>query len=138
MKSFFYLADSVQQLLGGKTIVMGLYTDKVVLFEAPPGAPDPSDALPYGAPSLSLVFALAGLPAGRHEISVRLVGPDGNEYPGMQAAADLHASAEGSANLILNFTPFRVSAFGVFTLKVTILGTEFIETFEIRRRTIKG
>ena len=131
MKLLLYVADEFKTLEGGKTLAVGLFTDRVVVLNVPRNVPPPSAELPYGI-SLGLVACLLELPAAELNASGSITTPTG------PSAMSLHeikvkGVVGGSANLQMRFDPFLVSAPGTYTLTLSFAGfPPLSESFEFR------
>lgn len=131
MKLILYVADEFKTLEGGKTLAVGLFTDRVVVLKIPRSVPPPTPEMPYGLP-LGLLACVLDLPKAEISGSGSIAtptGPSAMKMPGFSAKG----VAGGATNLQMRFDPFLVTAAGLYTLTLSIDGFEPLsETFELR------
>lgn len=133
MKLNLYVADEFRTLEGGKTLAIGLFTDRVVVLNIPRDAPPPSQDMPYGLP-LSLLACLVDLPAAEVKGSMKVLPPTGDAVMSVPSVAG-KGSVGGSTNMIFRFDPFLMTGEGKYTAVLTFEGlAELSETFELRIR----
>lgn len=134
MELLLYLADDVQRLESGKLILVGVYTDRVVVLnpigEAPEG---PTPEQPYAITKLAFVLTLCGVPAGRHRFAFSVIDPNGEQVPyeGFPTP-ESDVPDGGSPQYIINCAPFVVPVLGVYKFIVTVSGEPVESTFELR------
>ena len=81
MKSYLYIGDSIQTMLDGRNMVMGLDADRVLNLQVDESTPAPTAAVPYAAATLSLLFAIADTPPGTYTCKLSLIDAGGRSYP---------------------------------------------------------
>lgn len=132
MNLILYVADEFKQLEGGKTLAVGLYTDRVVILNVPGSGPNPSPELPYGIP-LGLLACLTEVPSASQSCTVTIEPPTGAALMRMENVPVKSTVAGGSANLVMGFQPFLMSEAGTYTVALQFEnGERLTETFEIR------
>lgn len=131
MKLLLYVADEFKTLEGGKTLAVGLFTDRVVVLNVPKDVPEPTTELPYGIP-LGLLACVVGSPIEEVHGTAAITPPSGQ--PAMPAAKiSGRAPGAGAMNFLFRFDPFLMTGAGVYTLTVALEGFEPLsETFELR------
>lgn len=133
MEVFIYVADDIQVLAGGKTLLVGLYPDRVVVVQVPKDPPfKPSADTPIGISSLSLMLTVVGLEPGELRVTPRMLLPDGSPSPQQPTPNRVTVVPDGSANLIFKLTPFLVTQGGQYKLLVEIGGKVIEASFEVR------
>jgi len=120
MESFFYLADDIQELAGGKLLLVGLYADRIVYIGLPPSGEKPTSEKPFGIPNLALMLNLRELKPGDHAIGMRILLPDGTPMTDELAPRQSTVLASGAHNVIVKLSPFPVKQFGRYTLSVQV------------------
>ena len=131
MKLLLYVADEFKTLEGGKTLAVGLFTDRVVILNVPRNVPPPTSELPYGIP-LGLLACVMDLPKAELSGSGSITTPTGPSAMSMQGIS-AKGVVGGTTNLQMRFDPFLVTAAGTYTLTLSFDGYEPLsETFELR------
>ena len=135
MKLILYVADEFKTLEGGKTLAIGLFTDRVVILNVPGNAPDPSHETPYGIP-LGLLACVTELPTTELAASMSILPPTGSAVMGAKSVSVKGAIGD-AVNMLFQFDPFLMTAEGLYTLNLTFEGLDVLsESFELRiRRT---
>jgi len=77
VKLILYIADEFKTLEGGKTLAIGLFTDRVVVLNVPSNIPAPTREVPYGIP-LGLLACVMDTPATELTGSVSITPPSGS------------------------------------------------------------
>jgi hypothetical protein len=128
MKSFFLVADDIQQLAMGKTMAVGIYADHVILLNVPANGP-------LGVPALAklhMMLTVRGLPVGEHDARAEIVLPDGSTAPRI-LPMKISALPEQAATFIFAFAPFPVPQEGRYLLRVHVAGETIENDFTIVR-----
>lgn len=137
MKFLLYVADEFRTLEGGKTLAVGLFTDRVVILNIPGDAPPPSLEMPYGLP-LGLLACVADLPEAEMKGSMKILPPTGEAVMSVPSVT-AKGSKGGSTNLVFRFDPFLMTGEGIYTAVLAFDGCgELSETFELRIRRTEG
>jgi len=127
MKTFLYLADDIQALASGKVLAVGLFTDHVIVVNSqePPSQEKP------GAVPFSLLIAIAEVPPGHYEMKVVVLDPNGaaTNYD-IENTSDVPPG--GSMVLAVKCNPFIFAEIGKYTVRTTVNGEVFENTFELR------
>jgi hypothetical protein len=132
MEVFFYVADDIQSLAANKTLMVGVYTDRVIVLNSSKDAPvKPSVDTPIGLPSLAVMLSITGLVPEERTVAPVLKFPDGSPSLNTIAPMKFATSPTGSANLLFKFTPFIVTLPGKYTLSLTIDGQPVDASFEL-------
>lgn len=135
MKLILYVADEFKTLEGGKTLAVGLFTDRVVVLNIPQSTPPPSQEMPYGVP-LGILACLTDLPKAELTGSMTINPPSGKPVISVLACT-AKGSIGGATNLSFRFDPFLMTDEGVYTLVFAFEGFENLsETFELRIKRI--
>jgi hypothetical protein len=135
MKMLLYVADDVKTMEGGKTMAIGLFTDRVVILNIPASAPAPTQEVPFGVP-LTLLACVMDLPATELTGTAKITPPSGIPLMPEQS---FQAKGEigGSTNIQMRFEPFLLSSEGVYTLNLRFDGFEQLsETLELRIKRV--
>ncbi|MDP2006444.1 MAG: hypothetical protein Q8K45_12265 [Rubrivivax sp.] len=137
MKLILYVADEFKKLEGGKTLAVGLFTDRVVVLNVPQETPPPSHEMPYGVP-LGLLACLMDLPTAELTGSMTVVPPSGQvvvSIPSFKA----NGLIGGSTNVSFRLDPFLMTDEGIYTVVLSFEGLEELsEKFELRIKRIDG
>jgi hypothetical protein len=108
-----FVADHFDTLQSGKTIAIGLYTDRVIIINVPSDAPDPSEK-PYGI-DLSVLVCLTELPAGNHSLEIVIEDETGVVVgPAKGSQISITVEEGKSSNCIIGFRPFLVPYEGAY------------------------
>jgi hypothetical protein len=133
MQATLFVADDIQSLAEGKTLMVGVFTDKVVILNVPPEAIDKlSHGMPIGLGALSLMFTITDIAPGTYLGSPHITLPDGNPSPNKLAPAEFSVPKGGAANLLLKLQPFIVPAAGKYIVAVDVDGQTVSADFEVR------
>ena len=131
MKLILYVADEFKTLEGGKTLAVGLFTDRVVVLNVPHDVPSPSSEMPYGI-LLSLLACLIDMPKAEVTGSATIIPPSGVTSMNVGSVSS-KAVVGGSANIVFRLDPFLMTGEGLYTLVLEFEGVEPIsDTFELR------
>lgn len=131
MKLILYVADEFKTLEGGKTLAIGLFTDRVVVLNVPREVPAPSQEMPYGVP-LGILACLVDLPKTELTGSMHVKPPSG---PTVMHVPNISAKGPvgGSANLACRLDPLVMPQEGIYTAVLAFDGFDSLsETFELR------
>lgn len=132
-----YVADDLRQEISGKVSMIGLYADRVVVLQIPPGSPEPSEETPLVIDGLSFLVNIAGL-SGRHRLSVRFF-VDGSSPLSEPQMREADFDPQLSANFAVRIRPFAVATFGRKKVVVTVDDNEPMEcVFELRKGTLSA
>ena len=131
MKLLLYVADEFKTLEGGKTLAVGLFTDRVVVLNVPRDAPSPTAELPYGIP-LGLLACLIDVPKTELAGSATIQPPSGATVMRVPSVLVKPATVGGSANVVFRLDPFLMTGEGIYTLALELEGESLSETFELR------
>lgn len=129
MNSYFYLADDMQLLVGGKTMMIGVYTDKVLLVNAPAEAQKSGEV---ALPALAMMVTLTGLSPEERVTQPVLILPDGSPSAIKVPPMKFNGGTHGTANLLVKFVPILLPQAGTYTFSVPIDGTTIDCKFEVR------
>lgn len=133
MDTFFYVADDIQSLADGKTLMVGVYPDRVLLVNFPKGSnARPTLENPMAIGSLAMMVTVSGLLAGERTVQPVLTFPDGSPAPINLTPLTFRTELGRSANLLLKFTPFLIAQEGNYTLSMTIDDTLVESSLEVR------
>jgi len=99
-KIFTLLCDDIRQEEGGKTSLMGIYGQDVIV-----------DKIPTILPKLCLSIFIEGIKEPFSDIKIILKSPESDDYP-MKLAAPPDLKLNDSLQLIMALSPFRVKAAG--------------------------
>lgn len=127
MESFFIIADDIQLTTMGKTIVIGLYSDQIIMLHVHGNRP------PNSTPSvakLNMMLTFRGLKPGQHDVQADLQFPDGTPAPNLATVA-LDVQKGRSAVLIFAFAPFPLPQEGPYRLRVRVAGQTVVNTFTV-------
>lgn len=131
MKLALFVADEFKALEGGKTLAVGLFTDRVVVLNVPRDVPAPSQEGPYGM-RLGLLACLLDLPKSELTATVTIQPPSGPTRMKVDSVS-VKGLVGGSTNLLFQIEPFLVTGAGNYTLVLDLDGVERLsETFELR------
>lgn len=135
MKLLLYVADEFKTLEGGKTLAVGLFTDRVVVLNVPTDVPEATTELPYGIP-LGLLACVVESPTLEVHGTAAITTPSGQPLmPPREIGGQ--APTGGAMNFLFHFERFLMTGAGVYTLTVALDGLEPLsETFEIRVQRI--
>jgi len=135
MKIKFLLAEEVRLEMGGKSTVVGLFPDDVLLMQVtrPVGA---SPDMPEGIDRLAFLLNVSDVPEGMHNFKGNITDPSGAPYNPVTALGDENIKEGFSHSIIVEIRPFIVKSKGVyhFNLYVDDVLTTF--PFEIRQQAI--
>lgn len=131
MKLLLYVADEFKTLEGGKTLAVGLFTDRVVILNVPVDIPEPTAEVPYGIP-LGLLACIVDSPLEEvHGTAV--IAPPAGQPVVARAEIDGRSLGAGAMNFLFRFDPFPMTGAGIYTVTVALDGLEPLsETFELR------
>lgn len=133
MQATLYVADDIQSLADGKTLMVGVFTDRVVVLKAPPDVLETvSKGTPIGLAALSLMFTITGLEPGEHVSAPRITLPNGEPSPNQVAPGPFSVPKGGAANLLLKLQPFFVIGPGKYDVTVEVDGVPVSADFEVR------
>lgn len=133
MEVLIYVADDIQSLADQKTLMVGVYTDRVLVVHLPKDAPEiASQETPIGIPSLSVMFTVIGLEPGEHQGQPKLLYPDGSLSPGDLQPFKFSVAPGGAANLLFKFAPFIMPQAGKYTVAVAVDDVPLEAFFEVR------
>ena len=139
MEATLYVADDIQLLADGKTLMVGVYTDNVLVLQVPPQViSEVSLERPIGLAALALMFTITDIAAGEHTGAPRITLPDGRPSPNQINVAPFVVAAGGAANLLFKLQPFLISGAGVYHVTVDVDGTPVDSTFHVRLLPIQG
>lgn len=115
MKFDLFVADHFDTLASGKTVAVGLYTDRTIVLNVPINVPDVSEA-PY-AVTVSALACISGLVPGPCNVELWIEDKDGNQL-GWFAVSSIPIVAEAgkSTNCVFRFNPFLVSYEGEYQI----------------------
>lgn len=136
MQLHLYVADQVDTLSSGKTLLFGLYADRVILLHIPPDDPGPSSERPHGA-FLSFLVCISGLSPGEHEVRIAILDPSGKQVMTAAPQAGSTAVSVGagqSVNIVLPAAQITFTQLGYFAVVVDVDGTPVESGFEIRAK----
>ncbi|GAB3489069.1 hypothetical protein GCM10027399_04580 [Curvibacter fontanus] len=125
----FFCADDIRIDGDGKPMLIGFYSDNVIVVNAPKDV-KPTRESPLGLASLTFMFTISA-PTGKHraEISFEL---GGQLKGGVQVKEFEIAKQKTSYNVIAKAQPFPVLAFGKQPIHIEVDGHKFTEEIEIR------
>lgn len=105
---FSLICDDIRQEMGGKTSLMGLYDNHIVVPE-----------VPFTLPRVCFYTRFVNI-RGQYKFSFTIVAPNGDEKKVISdAAVEIPASAsEGTFNVIAS--PFDVTVEGVYEVKIEL------------------
>lgn len=134
MEALLYVADDIKSLADQKTLMVGVYTDRVLVVHVPKDDPTPSLDIPIALMKLSLMLTVIGLTPGVYEAQPVLTLPDGSPSPNRINPAPFSVQPGGAANLLFELTPFIVPMAGKYKLGITVDGAQgsVESTFEVR------
>ena len=133
MQATLYVADDIQSLAEGKTLMVGVFTDRVVVLNVPPDAREMvNKGEPIGLASLSLMFTITGLDAGEYVGTPQITLPNGEPSPNQAEPSPFSVPKGGAANLLLRFQPFFVVGAGRYDVTVAVDGVSVSADFEVR------
>jgi hypothetical protein len=127
METFFIIADDIQMMAMGKTIVVGLYSDQIIMLHVHGNRP-PNSTLNIA--KLNMMLTFRGLKPGRHDVQADIEFPDGTPAPKL-ATVQLDAQKGRSAVLVFAFAPFPLPQEGTYRLRVRIAGETVVNTFTV-------
>lgn len=117
-----FLADLFDTMQSGKTLAVGLYTDRVVILNIPHDAPD-FQKVPYGI-TLSVLACLSQLAPGAHSVELALENEAGETLGWFNSKLlKIDVEAGRTANCLVKFDPFLVTYEGAHYF-VTKIGAE--------------
>lgn len=129
-----YMAEDLRQEVNGKTMVIGLYPDNVVVLRLPHNAPNPTKTKPLHIHSLGFLFNISRL-SGDTTISVDSES-SGKRKPFVVSRTHPYPGTGRSINLVGVMTPCPITHFGERKLIVTVGQVEYTFDYEIRRELI--
>lgn len=127
MESFFIIADDIQLMATGKTIVVGLYSDQIIMLHVHWNRP-PNSTL--NVAKLNMMLTFRGLKPGQHDVQADIRFPDGTPAPNL-ATVKLDVQKGRSAVLIFAFAPFPLPQEGTYRLRVRVAGETVVNTFTV-------
>lgn len=134
MEALLYIADDIQSLTDKKLLVVGLYSDRVIVFQR-----DPKDErlVPDGAAApavaqLCVLLTVIDFPPGTYEATIGFIGPDGKEYAKALGPSTVVAESGSGTNLVVKIAPFAAPMPGKYTVHAVIGGTVIERAFEVR------
>ncbi len=133
MQANLYVADDIQSLADGKTLMVGVYTDRVLLLNVPPEVLEKvNEGPPIGLATLSLMFTITGLEPGEHTCAPLITLPNGQPSPNAVAPGSFSVRKGGAANLVWKFMPFFIIGPGKYDVTVKVDGVPVSADFEVR------
>lgn len=133
MHATLYVADDIQSLADGKTLMVGVYTDRVLVMNVPPDAIEAvSQGTFIGLATLALMVTISDIEPGEHIAVPRIALPDGRPSPNQIDSAPFSVPVGGAANLLFKLQPFFISGAGRYTLTVEVGGSPVSADFEVR------
>lgn len=133
MQATIYVADDIQSLAEGKTLMVGVFTDRVIVLNVPPEAREMvNKGEPIGLAALSLMFTITGIEPGEHVGVPRITLPNGEPSPNHAEPSPFSVPKGGGANLLFKFQPFFVVGPGKYDVTVDVDGVPISADFEVR------
>lgn len=123
-----FIADDINQLADSKPLLIGVYTDDILILNVPEVAPQD---VPFALANLGLVASVTQCVPGSHSASVSILSPSGEpawQLPELR----FEASPMGSANILLRTGPIAVRESGEFSFRIRANDQELAYPFEIR------
>jgi hypothetical protein len=131
MKIKFLLAEEIRPEISGKSTVLGLFPDDVLIMQSnrPEGA---SPDIPDGLDRLTFFLNVSDIPEGKHYFKGNITDPTGAPYNQLSTLGEEIIKAGLSRTIIVEMKPFIVKTKGIyhFNLYVDDVLTTF--PFEIR------
>lgn len=130
----FFLADDMRREVGGKVTAVGLYADNVIVAEMLPSGPDPTPERLGVVPSIAVLANISAAP-GEHRYKLEI--DSSSAVPTImeqQTVTLVTPESGGTVNLIMPFSPFLFTRFGMVHLVLRVDGLPYRYSFEIRRR----
>jgi hypothetical protein len=135
VKLILYVADEFKSLEGGKTLAVGLFTDRVVVLNIPRDVPPPTREVPYGVP-LGLLACVMDAPATELNGLASIAPPSGPSTMSLPRVST-KGPVGGSHNLRFHLDPFLMTEEGNYTFSLEFDGfPRLSETFEFRIRKV--
>lgn len=133
MQATLYVADDIQSLAEGKTLMVGVFTDRVVVLNVPPETVEMvNKGTPLGLAALALMFTITDIEPGEHVGAPRITLPNGEPSPNQVEPSPFSVPKGGAANLLLKFQPFFVIGAGKYDVTVEVDGVPVSADFEVR------
>ena len=135
MKLQLLVADTIETLASGKMVLLGVYTDRVIVLELPPDLPDPpvSDH-PVGL-DLAFLVTITEIEPGSHTAQLKFLDPDGRPVHEPRPGVQVVAPELGGLNILMRRVPMPVRRLGVHKVIVTVDDDEELTaSFELRRK----
>ena len=130
MTLHLYIADDIQSLQDGKTLMVGVYTDRVVLVNVPRGFVHDPDA-PLASSKLCFLVNVSDLVPGAHTVSLTIEGPSGQRRKQIGDERRFEIQPKSSANFVAALSPFAIKKFGICNLIVVLDGNTHHLPFEL-------
>lgn len=131
MKIKFLMAEEVRPELNGKSTVLGLFADDVLLMQGkrPEDAPQ---EVPDGLERLTFLLNVSDISEGLHHFKGNITDPSGAPYNPVSSLGDETIMKGLSRSIVVEIKPFIIKSKGVyhFNLYVDDVLTSF--PFEIR------
>lgn len=133
MQAILFVADDIQTLSDGKILTVGLYADRVLIFQhsAPTDEAIKASGVP-GIAQLCLMVTLVGLPIGKFEMKANFLAPDGSEFAKQIGPSPVVVEPGRSANLVFKIAPFGAAKAGKYRVSVDLGAMQFTSEFEVR------
>jgi hypothetical protein len=133
MKLILTLADQFETLANGKTLALGLYSDRIVIMVVPEELPPPTTESPY-ALDISVLVTVTDLPSEKMDAAIRIFEPNEAAPVREMRMPGLSVQAGESINVIFKLSPLLIRGSGVFKVEFEEASTTLTETFEARVR----
>lgn len=131
MKIKFLMAEEIRPEINGKSSVLGLFPDDIIVVQAnrPEGI---SPEIPDGIERLSFLLNVSDLPEGSHFFKGNITDPSGAAYNPLGSLGEETIKKGFSRSIVVEVKPFIVKQKGIyhFNLYVDDLLTTF--PFEVR------
>ena len=131
MKIKFLVAEEIRPELSGKSMVIGLFPDDVLLMQGkrPDNAPP---EMPEGIDRLSFLLNVSELPEGKHHFKGNISDPSGAPYNPISSLGEETMPKGISRSIIVEIKPFIVKSKGIYHFNLYVDDELTSFPFEIR------
>jgi hypothetical protein len=131
MKIKFLVAEEVRPELSGKSTVIGLFPDDVLIMQGkrPENAPP---EMPEGIDRLSFLMNVSDIPEGKHHFKGNISDPSGEPYNPVSDLGEEILPKGISRTIVVEMKPFIVKKKGVYHFNLYVDDELISFPFEVR------
>ncbi len=127
----FLICDDLRQEQGGKTTLLGVYGDTVMVEEPAGGTPGGEPILP----SIACYFAFSD-GEGEWVGELQVIGPDGKELLPPGATQPMVKKEAGWMAVAFKIMPFKALP-GTYSVLIRLDGKEYVRKFNVQMASAK-